>query len=89
MGTLLVIGELILGFIPGTVVLWGCPLTVDSEHADLKTAALCNGIMTLVSAAWLGLAFLFLYTESALAMGVFLASTGLTLVVSFWLFIAM
>ncbi len=89
MGTLAVIGELILGFILGTLVLWGCSFTVKTEHANLKTAAIYNGIMTILGGALLGLVFIFLQTESGIAGGVLLASTIVTLVVSFWLLMRM
>lgn len=89
MGALAVIGELLIGFILGTAVLWGCSFTVKTAHATLKTAAIYNGIMTVLGAVLFGLALLFLQTESGIAGGILLASTGVTLVASFWLLMRM
>ena len=86
---LVVIGELILGFIVGTLVLWVCSFTVKTDRANIKTAAVYNAIMTVFGGVLLAIALILLHTESGLAGGMFLASTVLTLIVSFWLLMRM
>jgi hypothetical protein len=50
MGWVVIIGKLVLGFILGTLLLWICSLTVNTQHSNIKTAALYNLIMTLLGA---------------------------------------
>lgn len=86
---LAVIGELILGFIVGTLVLWVCSFTVKTDMANIKTAAIYNGIMTVFGGVLLAIGLIFLHTESSFAGGMFLVSTVLTLIASFWLLMRM
>ena len=83
------IGKLALGFTFGTLVLWACSLTVKTENANLRTAAIYNGVMTILGGVLLCIGMLFLHTESNIAGGVLIASALLTLVVSFWLLMRM
>lgn len=89
MAWLAVIGELILGFILGTVVLWACSFTVKTDNANFKTAAIYNAIMTAIGGVLMAIAFVFLHTESSIAGGMLFASTILTLIVSSWLLMRM
>ena len=86
---LALLGELALGFIFGTLVLWACSLTVQTGNANLRTAAIYSGVMTILRGVLFGIAILFLHTESSIAGGVLIASTFLTLVVSFGLLMRM
>ena len=86
---LAVIGELVLGFIVGTLVLWVCSFTVKTDNANIKTAAIYNAIMTVFGGVLLAVALIFLHTESGVAGGMLLISTILTLIVSFWLLMRM
>jgi len=89
MGALAVIGELILRFILGTVVLWICSFTVKTENANFKTAVVYNGIITILEGVLFGVALIFLHTESCSAGGILIIFTILTLIVSFWLLMRM
>ncbi len=89
MAALTIIFGQILGFILGTLILWGCSFTVDTPNANIKTAAIYNGIMTVFGAVLLGIAFLFLHTESSIAGGILLISTIAMLFVSFSLLMRM
>ena len=86
---LAVIGELIVGFIVGTLVLWACAFTVTTEQANIRTAALYNAIMTAIGGVLVAMALIFLHTESGVAGGLLVISTVLTLIVSFWLLMRM
>jgi hypothetical protein len=83
------IGELALGFIFGTLVLWACSLTVKTENANLRTAAIYNSVMTILRGVLFGIAILFLHTESGIVEGVLIASTFLSIAISFWLLMRM
>ena len=52
------IGKLLLVFALGTAVLWLCSLTVKTQNANIKTAAIYNGIMTVLGAILIGIGFL-------------------------------
>lgn len=79
------IGELILGFIFGTIVLWICSFTVNTVNANLRTAAIYNGIMAILGGVLMGLAFNYISSESDITGEAFLLSLIVTLVISFWL----
>lgn len=83
------IGRLVLGFIFGTLVLWLCSLTVKTARANIRTAAIYNAIMTVLGGVLLALGLLFLHTGSGITGGMFLVTTILTLIVSFWLLMRM
>ena len=78
-------GELILGFILGTLVLWMCSLTVKTDKANFKTAAIYNGIMMILTGVLLAIGLIFLHTQSGIAGLILIAFTVLTLIASFWL----
>ena len=84
-----ILGELIVGFIIGTLVLWGCSFTVKTPNANLKTAAIYNAIMTVLGGVLLAIGLLFVQTESGVAGVMFFVSLILTLIVSFWLLMTM
>ena len=86
---LAVIGELVLGFIVGTLVLWVCSFTVKTDNANIKTAAIYNAIMTAIGGVLMAIALVFVHTESGVAGGMLIVSTILTLIVSFWLLMRM
>ena len=89
MTVLTIIFGQILGFILGTLILWGCSFTVNTPNANIRTAAIYNGIMTVLGGVLLGMAFVFMHTESSAVGGMFLISTILMLGVSFWLLMRM
>ena len=89
MNWLAAIGELILGFILGTLALWMCSFTVKTERANIKTAAIYNGIMTGLGGVLLAIGLVSLYTESGLVGGIFFVFTVLMLIASFWLLMRM
>jgi len=84
-----ILGGQIVGFIIGTMILWGCSFSVNTPNANIKTSAIYNGIMTVMGSVLMGMAFIFLHTESGIAGGVFIISTTLMLIVSFWLLMRM
>jgi hypothetical protein len=82
--------QLLLGFTIGTFVLWSCSFTVNTQKRTLKTSAVYNAIMTGLWVIPMGLALLFLQTESSMALTIFVVSTIALLIVSFillmWLY---
>ena len=86
---LAVIGELIFGFIAGTLVLWFCSFTVKTEETNIRTAAIYNAIMTVISGVLMVIALICVYTESGVAGWLLVIFTVLTLIVSFWLLMRM
>ena len=80
-----VIGELALGFIIGTFVLWLCSRVVDTDKRDIKTAAVYNAIMTCLGGVIVILTFISFRGDSASMDDALLAFTIFALVVSFWL----
>ena len=79
-----IIGRLVLDFVIGTGVLWFCTsMMTDTANANLKTAAIYNGIVTALGAILLGIGFIFISTESNATGTLFVASTLIFLAVSF------
>lgn len=82
MTLLAVIGQLVLGFIVGTAVLWICSLTVKTPNANIKAAAIYNAIMVVFEVVFHAIGLLFLHTESGIASWTFCAFILLILIVS-------
>ena len=88
MAWLVLIGELILGFIVGTVVLWACSFTVKTDNANFKTAAIYNAIMTAIGGySWQSHSYS--CTPNRVLREDAFRVTILTLIVSFWLLMRM
>ena len=83
MAWLAAVGQLVLGFIIGTFVLWICSLTVNTQNATLKVSAIYNATMTVLAAIVMGIGLLFLATDSSAAAAAFFISAIVTLIVSF------
>ena len=81
---IIVFGRIIFGFIVGTLVLWFCSTTVNTEKANIKTAALYNAIMNTFGGLLLAMGILFLHTDSDYVGGTLLTFTLLTPILSFW-----
>jgi hypothetical protein len=82
-----IVGQLVVGFFLGTLVLWFCSFSVKTPNANLKTAVIYNAIMTGLNAVLMGAGLLLFFTESGIALGAFIVSLILSLVVSFFLLI--
>jgi uncharacterized membrane protein YjjP (DUF1212 family) len=80
---LAIITELTLGYILGTLVLWACSFTVNTENSTLKVAALYNAIMTVLYAALMGLGFICLFMGTDSSAIVFFITTTISAIVSF------
>ncbi len=80
-----VIGKLVLDFIVGTLPLWVCSLTIKTDNANIKTAAIYNAITTAFGGILLAIGVVFLHTGSNVTGGVFLVTLTLTFIFSFWL----
>lgn len=76
-------GQVVLGFVVGTGVLWVCSLTVKTEHANLKTAAVYNAVMSVLLLVVLAMGLIYLSTDSGPAGTVLLITTIITVIVSF------
>jgi len=89
MRLLVLVVQLVLGFVLGTVVLWLCSFTVKTPHRNIKTAAKYNAIMMALTAILAGVAWVFLSTGAGALGGLFIVLAILTLVVSFVLLMLM
>jgi hypothetical protein len=83
------IGHLVLIFIVGTIVLWICSLTVNTQNANIKTSAIYNAIMTVLYGVLLVIGVVCVGIGSSVTDWMFVATTILTLIVSFWLLMRM
>jgi len=77
------IGQLILGFGLGTVILWICFHTVNTQNATIKAALIYNGVMAVLWAVVLGTGLIFFSTQSSSSGTLFLVTTIVSLVISF------
>jgi hypothetical protein len=66
-----------------------CSFTVKTENANIKTSAIYNGIMTVLFGVLLAIGLVCVNMGSGVADWMFVASTILTLIVSFWLLMRM
>lgn len=84
-----ILGELVLGFLLGTFVLWLASMATPSQNATLKTSVLCNLIFTVLNAIIIGIAMVALATNSDVMSLVLVISVVLAIIVSFMVLMAM
>lgn len=75
---------LVAGFIVGTLALWFCSYSVSTENRNIKTAAICNGIITALWAILIIISLVVLQlTESGAAAALLFVSYTVALLISF------
>ncbi len=73
-----------LSFVLGVVTLWICSFSVNTPNANIRTAAIYNGVMIVPQLVLAGLAFLSIWSESEWAAGLLIATMIIVVVFSFW-----
>ncbi len=77
---------LVIGFIVGTLALWCCSCTVSTEHRNIRTAAICNGIITALWGSLLIISLVALHSKESDAAAAFvIISYIVALLISFLL----
>ncbi|NLB66701.1 MAG: hypothetical protein GX803_09560 [Lentisphaerae bacterium] len=81
--------QLVLSYVVGTVLLWLCSHTVQTQRATLKTAAIYSAIMRILYVFLLLMGVWNAHAESGPVAVLFLVTCILTIIASYWLLMRM